>query len=45
MRAAIGEPWSNDLVEAQVNCLKLIKPSKYGRAGLDFLHQRVPYAA
>lgn len=45
VRAAIVEPWSNGPVEGQVNRLKLIKRSMYGRAGLDLLRQRVLYAA
>lgn len=45
VRAAIVEPWSNGPVERQVNRLKLIKRSMYGRAGFDLLHQRVLHAA
>ena len=45
VHAAIGEPWSNGSVEGQVNRLKLIKRSMYGRAGLDLLRQRVLHAA
>ncbi len=45
VHAAIGEPWSNGAVEGQVNRLKLIKRSMYGRAGLDLLRQRVLHAA
>lgn len=45
VRAAIAEPWSNGPVEGQVNRLKLIKRSMYGRAGFDLLRQRVLHAA
>lgn len=45
VRAAIVEPWSNGSVEGQVNRLKLIKRSMYGRAGFDLLRQRVLHAA
>jgi len=38
-------PWSNGPVEGQVNRLKLIKRSMYGRAKFDLLRQRVLYAA
>ena len=39
--AALTEPWSNGRVEGQVNRLKSIKRSMYGRAGLDLLRARV----
>ncbi|KAB7781851.1 Mobile element protein [Methylorubrum populi] len=45
MRAAIVEPWSNGPVEGQVNRLKLIKRSMYGRAKFDLLRQRVLHVA
>ena len=45
VRAAIVEPWSNGPVEGQINRLKLIKRSMYGRAGFDLLRQRVLHAA
>ena len=45
MRAAMSEPWSNGPVEEQVNRLKLIKRSMYGRAKFDLLRQRVLHAA
>ena len=45
VRAAIAEPWSNGPVEGQVNRLKLIKRSIYGRAKFDLLRQRVLHAA
>ena len=45
VRAAMSETWSNGQVEGQVNRLKLIKRSMYGRAKFDLLRQRVLHAA
>ncbi|AMB43327.1 transposase [Methylobacterium sp. AMS5] len=45
VRAAIVQPWSNGSVEGQVNPLKRIKRSMYGRAKFDLLRQRVLHAA
>lgn len=45
VRATVAEPWSNGPVEGQVNRLKPIKRSMYGRAGFDLLRQRVLHAA
>jgi transposase len=39
--AALTETWSNGPVEGQVNRLKAIKRSMYGRAGMDLLRARV----
>jgi transposase len=39
--AALSLPDSNGQVEGQVNRLKLIKRSMYGRARFDLLRQRV----
>jgi transposase len=39
--AAIGTPWSSGPVEGQINRLKAIKRSAYGRAGFHLLRQRV----
>jgi hypothetical protein len=39
--AALSEPWSSGQVEGQVNRLKLIKRTGYGRAGLPLLRARV----
>jgi len=39
--AAILFPWSNGQVEGQVNRLKLIKRTMYGRAGFSLLRRRV----
>jgi transposase len=41
VNAALTEPWSNGPVEGQVNRLKAIKRSMYGRANLDLLKARV----
>ncbi len=41
VQAAIAEPWSNGPVEGQVNRLKVIKRSMYGRAGFALLRARV----
>ena len=42
--AALTENWSNGPVEGQVNRLKLIKRSMYGRAGWELLRARVRHA-
>lgn len=41
--AALTEPWSNGPVEGQVNRLKAIKRSMFGRAALDLLKARVKH--
>lgn len=41
VRAGLTEPWSNGPVEGQVNRLKMIKRSMYGRAGMKLLRARV----
>ena len=41
VRAGLSLPWSQGQVEGQVNRLKLIKRSGYGRAKFDLLRQRV----
>ncbi|MDP4026457.1 transposase [Methylobacterium sp. NEAU 140] len=45
VQTAIAEPWINGPVEGQVNRLKLIKRSMYGRANFDLLRQCVLHAA
>jgi hypothetical protein len=45
VQAALTESWSNGPVEGQVNRLKLIKRSMYGRAGFKLLRARVMFAA
>jgi transposase len=44
VRAALELPWSTGPVEGQVNRLKLVKRTMYGRAKLDLLRLRVLYA-
>jgi transposase len=39
--AGLTLPWSNGLVEGQVNRLKLLKRQMYGRAGFALLRARV----
>ena len=39
--AAVTSPWSQGQVEGQVNRLKFVKRSMYGRAKFDLLRQRV----
>ncbi len=41
IRAAVISPHNNGQVEGQVNRLKLIKRSMYGRASFGLLRQRV----
>jgi transposase len=41
VEAALSLSWSNGQTEGQVNRLKLVKRSMYGRAGLDLLRARV----
>ena len=45
VQAALELPWTTSPVEGQVNRLKMIKRSMYGRAGLPLLRQRLLYAA
>jgi transposase len=45
VHAALRFPWSTGPVEGQINRLKLIKRSGYGRMKLDLLRQRVLYNA
>jgi len=45
VEAALSEDWSNGQVEGQVNRLKTIKRTMYGRAGFAFLRLRVLHAA
>jgi hypothetical protein len=44
-QAALKLPWTTSPVEGQVNRLKTIKRSMYGRAGFQLLRQRVLQAA
>lgn len=41
VEAGLSLPWSNGPTEGQVNRLKLVKRSMYGRAGFDLLKARV----
>jgi transposase len=41
VRNAVSEPWSNGQVEGQINRLKTIKRSMYGRAGVTLLRARL----
>ena len=41
VEAALSSEWSNGQVEGQVNRLKLVKRSMYGRASFDLLRARV----
>ncbi len=45
MRAALRLPWSSGQAEGQINRLKLLKRSMYGRAKLDLLRRRFLLAA
>ena len=45
VHAALTLPWSTGPVEGQINRLKAIKRSMYGRAGFDLLRRRVLAAA
>jgi Transposase len=41
VRNAVLEPWSNGQTEGQINRLKTLKRSMYGRAGVDLLRARL----
>ena len=45
IQAALSIEWSNGQVEGQVNRLKFIKRSMYGRGGFDLLRSRVLHRA
>ncbi len=45
VKAALTLPWSTGPVEGQINRLKFIKRSAYGRMKVDLLRQRVLHAA
>jgi transposase len=45
IEAGLSQEWSNGQTEGQVNKLKLLKRSMYGRANFDLLRQRVLRAA
>ena len=41
VRNAVLEPWSNGQTEGQINRLKTLKRSMFGRAGVDLLRARL----
>lgn len=45
VKAALDVPWTTGPVEGQVNRIKLIKRTMYGRAAFDLLRARVLHAA
>ncbi len=45
VRAALDLPWTTSPAEGQVNRIKLIKRTMYGRAGFDLLRARVLHAS
>jgi transposase len=45
VQAALELPWTTSPVEGQINRIKLLKRTMYGRAGFELLRQRVLYAA
>jgi transposase len=45
VEAALSLEWSNGQTEGQVNKLKLLKRSMYGRANFDLLRLRLLHAA
>jgi hypothetical protein len=45
VRAALQLPWTTGPAEGQVNRIKLVKRTMYGRAGFDLLRARVLHAA
>lgn len=45
LKAALSSPYSTGPVEGQINRLKLIKRSLYGRGSFEFLRQHVLIAA
>jgi transposase len=44
VKAALSSPYSNGVVEGNVNRLKYLKRQMYGRANFDLLRKRVVYA-
>ncbi len=45
VQAALDTPWTISPAEGQINRIKTIKRSMYGRAGFDLLRARVLQAA
>jgi len=44
VEATVATEWSNGQTEGQVNRLKVLKRTMYGRANFDLLRQRMLYA-
>ena len=45
VQAALDLPWTTSPAEGQINRIKTIKRTMYGRAGFQLLRARVLYAA
>ena len=45
VQAALDLPWTTSPAEGQINRLKMLKRTMYGRAGFPLLRQRVLHAA
>ncbi len=45
IQTALDLPWTTSPVEGQVNRLKMLKRTMYGRAGFQLLRARVLHAA
>ena len=45
IQAALDLPWTTSPVEGQINRLKMLKRTMYGRAGFQLLRSRVLHAA
>jgi transposase len=45
VEAALALPWTTSPAEGQVNRIKMIKRTMYGRAGFELLRARVLHAA
>jgi transposase len=45
VQAALDLPWTTSPAEGQINRLKMLKRSMYGRAGFKLLRARVLHAA
>jgi transposase len=45
VEAALSLPWSQGVVEGQVNRLKMLKRVMFGKAGFDLLRRRMLYQA
>jgi transposase len=41
VRNALAQPWSNGQTEGQINRLKTLKRTMYGRAGIELLRARM----